>query len=181
MEDERRLGGGDLPRLRVHDGLHRRMDRQHPTDHPARLHREPGRRLGARLGLVGQVPEEPRPRARRLLQPLVGHPVGGHEPVGDRRRPTRHQGGRHRQPGRLLRRGRAPAVGGHDPRRSRGIREGLRRLLPRTRRRVPPDRLSGLVRERVRPERGHGRAWPTAETRISRRSSGCGRRPATCS
>ena len=44
----------DLPRLRLHDGVHRRLDRQHATDHAARLHREPGRRLGARLGLVGR-------------------------------------------------------------------------------------------------------------------------------
>ena len=52
------------------------------------------------------------------------------------------------------------AVGGHHPRRGRGVREGLRRVLPRTRCGVPPDRLSGLVRGGVRPERGHGGSGP---------------------
>ena len=44
----------------------------------ARLHRQPGGRLGARLGLVGQVPAVQGDAARRLLQPAVGHEVGRH-------------------------------------------------------------------------------------------------------
>ena len=67
---------------------------------------------------------------------------------------------RHRQRERLLRRRRAAAVGGHHPRRGRGVRQGLRGVLPRARRGVPPHRLPGVLRDRVRPERRHGGREP---------------------
>ena len=148
---------------------------------PARLHRQPGGRLGARLGLVGRLPEGQGDAARRLLQPPVGHQVGGDESVRHRRRAARRQGGRHRQRERLFRRGRAAAVGGHHPGRRRGVREGLRGLLPRARSRVPPHRLPGLLRDRFRPERRHRRGRPRPGLRICRRCSGCGRRRRACS
>ena len=47
LEGQRRLGGGDVPGLRLHHGVYRRLDRPHSEDHAPRLHREPGGRLGA--------------------------------------------------------------------------------------------------------------------------------------